>query len=95
MKITYSECVLVALGIQHANTHAPIIIGGLPGSTVFFHITSYTTRFSFKKNLNIKMRVLIFCTILFEILLFLTGTQRDTKMCIYKVLVIFVRFNET
>jgi hypothetical protein len=38
MSITYSECVFVALGIQHAMRVRYIVICGLSGSTVFFHI---------------------------------------------------------
>ena len=37
---TYSECVAVALGIQHAMHMRHIVICGLPGFTVFFHIVS-------------------------------------------------------
>jgi len=38
--ITYSECVFVALGIQHAMRMPKIVIRGLLGSTVFFYIIS-------------------------------------------------------
>jgi hypothetical protein len=38
--ITYSECVFIALGIQHATRMRHIVICGLPGSTVFFHFIS-------------------------------------------------------
>jgi len=38
--ITYSECVFVALGIQHAIGMRQIVIYGLPGSTIIFHIIS-------------------------------------------------------
>jgi len=33
MHISYSDCVFVALGIQHAQRH--IVICGLSGSTIF------------------------------------------------------------
>ena len=35
--ITYSECVFVALGIQHAMRMRHIVICDLPRSTTFFH----------------------------------------------------------
>jgi hypothetical protein len=40
ISITYSECVFVALVIQHAMRMRLIIICGLSGSTIFFHIIS-------------------------------------------------------
>ena len=42
---SYSERVFVALVIQHAMRMRHIVICGLPGSTVLFHIISQTTRF--------------------------------------------------
>jgi hypothetical protein len=36
----HSECQFVVLGIQHAMSMSPIIIYGLPRSTVFFHMIS-------------------------------------------------------
>jgi uncharacterized membrane protein len=40
ISITYSESVFLALDIQHAMHKCHIVMGGLPNSTVFFHIIS-------------------------------------------------------
>jgi hypothetical protein len=38
ISITYSECVFIALGIQHAKRKSHTVICGLSGCTGFFHI---------------------------------------------------------
>jgi hypothetical protein len=40
MSITQSECVFVALGIQHAMRIRHIVMCGLPRTALFFHIIS-------------------------------------------------------
>jgi hypothetical protein len=52
INITYSECVFVALGFQHATRMRHIFICGLAGRTTFFHINVQTVRFARKKVLN-------------------------------------------
>jgi hypothetical protein len=51
---THSECVLVALGLQHGVRMSHTISCGLSGSTAFFHIISRTALYSKNKLLNIK-----------------------------------------
>jgi hypothetical protein len=60
ISITYSECVFVALSIQHAKRMRHIVICGLSGSTKFIHIISLKPWFS-EKSIHHKKCVLIFC----------------------------------
>ena len=56
--IVYSECVFVALEMQHAMHMCHIVICDLPGSKLFFHIISHTV--TIKKKLMNMICVLIF-----------------------------------
>ena len=49
VSITYSECVFVALCIQHAMRMRHIVICGTSGCTIFFHITLQKYEFRKKK----------------------------------------------
>jgi len=62
MSITYSECVFVALVIQHAMRMRHIVIYGLSGCTTFFHIISYDTVFGKKGYWTSNTVCLIFST---------------------------------
>jgi hypothetical protein len=62
ISITYSECVFVALVIQHATRIRHIVICRVSGSTIFFHTISQTAQFSEKKFIENKMCILIFPT---------------------------------
>jgi hypothetical protein len=54
LSITYSECVFVDLGIQHAMRMRHIFVCSLPGWTVFVRISHKRYDFRKKKLLNLK-----------------------------------------
>jgi NRPS condensation-like uncharacterized protein len=61
ISITYSECVNIVSGIQHAKRMRHTVICGLSGFTLFFHLS--LKRHNFLKNgTKHKMCVLIFST---------------------------------
>ena len=43
--VTHSEYVFVALGIHHTMGMRQIVIRGLSGSTIFFHVIPQSARF--------------------------------------------------
>jgi extradiol dioxygenase family protein len=78
MRIAYSECVFVALGIQNSMRTHHIVICGLSGCTVFLHIISQTERSSKKKVTKQKICVLIFLQLSSETFLILRIILRDS-----------------
>jgi hypothetical protein len=80
--ITYSESVMVALGIQHAMRMRHIVVCDLPLSTIFFHLISQTARFK-KKLLNIKCVFLFSVQLFSETFLILIRVQQDIIINVY------------
>jgi hypothetical protein len=91
------ECVYAALLIQHAKHICHIVICGLSGSTIFFHIISYMARFS-KKVFEHKMCFFLFSVqLLSEKIRILRRNERDINLHTFhvKYLLFLSDFNET
>jgi hypothetical protein len=82
--ISYSECVSVALGIERVNCIRHIVIGGLPCSTIFFHITSKKGTIFGKTLLNTKCVFGVSLRLLSGTFLSLTRIKRDITINVYK-----------
>jgi hypothetical protein len=81
--ITYSECVYLALVIQHAMRMRSTVICTLPGSTIFFsHYLINGMIFEKKKIIEHKMRAFPL-QILSETFLILRRIKRYDQECIY------------
>ena len=71
-------CVIVALVIQHAMRMRRIVIFGLPGSTIFFHVISLMARLPKKKMLsNMKCIFRFYLQLSSETFLILRGNEKD------------------
>jgi len=76
ISITYSVCVFVTLGIQHATRVRHILVYCLSASRILLHVFSQTARFSGKKLLNIKCVFRFSLQLLSEIFLISRRIQR-------------------
>jgi len=84
MSITYSECVLVDLNIQHAMHTRLIILSSVVCPAVQYFPTLSHKGHHFRKKVNEPiMRVLIFYTSFSETFLILRRTERDVIKNVY------------
>jgi hypothetical protein len=98
ISITYSECVFVALGIQHAMRMRRIAICGL--YSIFLHCQMNGTIFGKIKVIEHEMCVLIFCTIFAWNIFSISEGLSETLSQIYlrlhvKYQLLLSDFNET
>jgi hypothetical protein len=77
INITYTKRVFVDFGIQYIRCLRHIVICGLSGCTIFFHVISLTARFLKKKLLDIKFVVRISLQNFSGTFLILRRTERD------------------
>jgi hypothetical protein len=108
ISIAHSECVFVALVIQHAKRMRHIVICGLSGCTIFFYIISLKAHFREKKKRKekkekkrLKVKCVFWCSVqlLCEICLIISRNDQYMIKNVYwssrKVLVILSDCNET
>ena len=86
VSFTHSECVFVALGIQHVKRVLRIVIRGLPGSTVIFFFFKFSHKpCDFRETLlKTKCMLCFSLQLLSETFLILRRTERDMIMNVYR-----------
>jgi len=78
-----TECVFVDLDIQHAMRMCHIVICGLPGSTIFFHIISWMAQLKKKKVIEYKICVWFSLQLLSKAFLILRKTEWNMIKNVY------------
>jgi hypothetical protein len=77
VSITQPECVFVALAIQHAMRMCHIVICGLPGSIIFFHLNHKRHDFRKKKSRNTEYAFWFSLQLLSETFFIVRRNKRD------------------